>query len=243
MPLEKYVLVIGNSRSGTTIVGSILDSHPQMICGNETASSASFWRGSTLETITAEIEENSSRNAQLGRPSEGYQYAIGSAPKSQITVLADKIWNPAVLLLAGDRRLLSRLRTTMGVPISLIHCVRNPFDTISTMHRKSAATLRDRLRWYFMHCDAIQVIIERQEEPIFEIHNEDVVSHAEDTSRGLFDWLGYPSSAQHLSNIRARVSETYNASRHSVVWTDDLIREVECRASGFPFLSRYAFKT
>lgn len=241
MALEKYVLVIGNSRSGTTIVGSILDSHPRIICGNETASSATYWRGATFESITVEIHENSARNAKQGRPSEGYHYAIASAPKSDIAVLADKIWNPAVLVLAGDRMLLSRLQDKMGVPISLIHCVRNPFDTIATMHRKSGATIQDRIRWYFMHCEAIQMLIERGDTPILEMHNEELVRDAQGASRDIFNWLGYPASQQHLAEIRSVVSPTYNRARQALAWEHHLVDEVQRRASAFPFLSRYTF--
>jgi hypothetical protein len=39
---SRFALVVGNARSGTTIVGSIIDCHPNMLCANETRASARY---------------------------------------------------------------------------------------------------------------------------------------------------------------------------------------------------------
>jgi hypothetical protein len=239
--LQAFVLVIGNSRSGTTMVGSILDSHPAMLCAHETEASRAFWRGWTRAAIVAEVEKNSAEAAANQRPSEGYHYAIPSAPKAAVTLLADKVWNPALLLLAGDPGLLSRLSETMGAPVLLVHCVRNPFDVIATMHHRSGAALEDRMRWYFMHCEAAQTLIARNESPIHLVRSEELIADAEVIAGQLFNWLGAPASAAHLAHVRGVVRSKPNRSRDRVTWPAALIREIEARAAHYTFLSGYRF--
>lgn len=240
--LQAFVLVIGNSRSGTSIVGSILDSHPNMLCAHETEASRAFWRDWSRDEIVAEIKANSAGAAENKRPSEGYEYGIQSAPKAQITLLADKIWNPALLLLAGDVGLLRGLSETMGTPIKLVHCVRNPFDVIATMHRRSGASLDDRARWYFMHCDAAAALMARDEAPLHLIRNEDLTADAEGAAKGLFDWLGYGAEPAHLARVRGVVKPAPNLSRNTVTWPQELIGEIEARARHYTFLDGYRFE-
>jgi hypothetical protein len=240
---ERFALVVGNARAGTTIVGAIIDSHPHMICAQESASSMNYWRGQERYQIIEDIVENSRTNLAAGRPSAGYQYAIATDDKEPdaIAVIGDKIWNPAVLLLAGDHALLGRLQDTIGCPLALVHCVRNPFDVVATMHLRSGATLRERLHWFTMHCEAVQILIEREDFPIHTVRNEELIADPSAVSAGLFDWFGYPTSRAHLARIEDKVYREPASSRTRVEWPEALIRAVEEVTARFPFLIGYTF--
>lgn len=241
---QKFVLVVGSPRSGTTIVGAIVDSHPRMICGNETDASTNFWRGLSRDQILQEIIANSARNYVAGRPWEGYSYAIETDDKESagISVIGDKAWNPALLLMAGQRTLLAGLQQVMGSSVVLVHCIRNPFDVIATMHRRSRASLRDRVRWYTMHCEAIQIIIERDDFPILLVRHEDLIADSTATTRRLFDWLGFPASEEHLARIQRKVYAKPNKSRLTVEWSPEITREVLTLAARFPYLAGYGLE-
>ena len=121
--VQTLLLIIGNARSGSTLVGSVIDAHPQAVIANETTASATFWRDTSRATILGEIQENSRRNRESGRQSEGYTYQVKKEIDSgrSLTVMGDKIWNPATLLLHGDHRLLDRLHEMLGIPIKIVH--------------------------------------------------------------------------------------------------------------------------
>jgi hypothetical protein len=241
---ETFVLVVGNARSGTTIVGAIIDSHPHMLCANESSASAIFWRDMNRQQILENMIENCRRNLASDRPSEGYLYAIyaGDKDSAAIAVIGDKIWNPALLLIAGQRNLLSSLQERTAAAIRLVHCVRNPFDVVATMHKRSGAPLRDRLRWYVMHCEAIQIIIEREESPIMLLRHENLIANPRAVSRDMFEWLGHPTTEEHLDLIQAKVFQEPRRTRYEIQWPDDLIREVERLQIRFPFLAGYDFE-
>jgi len=236
--MNKFVLIVGNARSGTTIVGSIVDSHPNMICANESASSAVFWRGRDRAEIIAEIKDNSARNAAEGRQSSGYHYAIPTPEKADIHVYADKCFNPALLLLAGDRGLIDRLSDTMQCPVTLIHCARNPFDVIATMHRRSGASLQDRTRWFFMHCDAAMNLIDRGHLE-FVVRSEGLIAEPRKLPDLLFQYLGFPTGPAHLDRIASVVSKTPNHTRNEIKWPSALTADIERRCADYPFLRGY----
>src|SRR5271163_188436 len=97
--LRNFVLVVGNARSGSTLLGSILDAHPNAAVANETPGSANFWREMDRGEILREILDNSRRNHEAGRLSEGYRYLIDHTPRteSNLSMMGDKVWNPATL--------------------------------------------------------------------------------------------------------------------------------------------------
>lgn len=237
---RKLVLIVGNSRSGTTIVGSIIDSHPNMLCANESKSSSEFWRNRTGAQIIEEIVENSRANSEQNRPSEGYLYGIRAAPKAAIEVVADKVWNPSLLLLAGDSGLIERLSEATRCPVEIINCVRNPFDVIATMHKRSKAPLDDRARWFFMHCDAT-LSVEARHGVVSHVRNEDLIARPAQACSALFDALGYTASPAHLDTIQDRVAGTPSRTRADVEWPPELIEQIERRAKLYPFLKGYAF--
>jgi len=238
--MRKFVLVVGNSRSGSTLLGSVLDSHANILCANESDESKVFWRSLSREQIIAGIERNSADNTASGRFSEGYHYAIETPARGAVEIYADKIWNPALLLLAGDRGLIGRLAETMSAPVSLVHCVRNPFDVIATMHKRSGATLEDRTRWYFMHCEAALSLYERGE-AVYDVRSEVLIADPRETSASLFNWLGQASDAAHLDRIAAVVAPAANRSRDKVEWRPALATSIERRFADYPFLRGYGF--
>ncbi len=240
---KKFALIVGNARSGTTIVGAIIDSHSKMLCANESSASGVFWRGMDRPQILDNIIDNCRHNLANQRPSEGYLYGINTCDKNaqDVEVIADKIWNPALLLLAGQRNLLTSLQDRTGAETVLVHCVRNPFDVIATMHRRSGAALRDRLGWYAMHCEAIQMIIDRDEKPIHLLRHEDLSERPVQISRELFEWLGYPTSEAHLKDIQSRVLPKPRQTRLEVEWSDELIQAVDGLTDRYAFLRGYSF--
>ncbi|NBW87793.1 MAG: hypothetical protein EBR23_13465, partial [Planctomycetia bacterium] len=78
--LRRFVLIVGNARSGSTLLGAVLDGHPQAVIANESASSMALWRDLSAAQIVADVLDNATRNAAAGRPSEGYSYQIGPPP-------------------------------------------------------------------------------------------------------------------------------------------------------------------
>jgi len=240
MTPEQFVLVIGNARSGTTVVGAILDSHPEVVCANETKASHVFWRDYDRAAIIEEIEANSRWNRENGRPSSGYNYAIATPPKTgPARIVADKTWNPSLLILAGQADLIGSLRERMGCPVRMLLCVRSPFDVIATMHKRSGAPLQDRVRWFGLNCEALQIIVERDACPLQVVRHETLVADPVAESKQLFEWLDLGVGEDNLAAIDALARRKPNRARDNVEWPDEIVAQIDALCSRYPFLSGY----
>ena len=243
---KTFCLVIGNSRSGSTILGSIVDAHPNAVVANETMASQAFWKGMGKGEILGEIIENSSANYRSGRQSEDYQYQIGASPeaKSSVCVYGDKIWNPATLLLHGDYDLISRLGNQLAARVVLIASIRNPFDTIATMHRRSQAPVKDRIRWFFMHCEALAALEEKTIQPNYLIsYHEHLIDCPDEEISRICRALMLPLDHQHLENVKRLLYKRPKQSGAAIDWTVADVDDVLERMQRFPFLSIYEGQT
>jgi hypothetical protein len=237
-----FVLIVGNARSGSSLLGAVLDAHPSAIVANEAEGSVNLWRHLTGPEILHRIYETAARNAAAGRPSEGYRYQIGPPPGEKLVVrlAGDKAWNPALLMLHGNPRLLPSLEERLAMPVRLVHTIRNPFDTIATMHRRSGASLADRTRWYFMHCDAAAALEERLPADRFlNSHHADLLTDPAGELQRLCAFLGLPACDEHRAAVTRRLYDRPRRTADSVPWTAGQIADVLSRMAQFDFLHRY----
>jgi hypothetical protein len=232
-------LIVGNGRSGTTIVGSILDAHPRMICANETDASRKSWQNCSRTEILQEIIENSTSNYETGRSSEGYEYRIGTQPKdlAAIEIIADKIWNPTIMMLHGAPGLLHELAAQVECPIRLIHCVRHPLDVIATMHQRSGATLLDRARWYFMKCEAAQALLER--ELMLTVFHEKLLREPVQQVHRIYHYLGQDTPPETINSIARTLYPEPRVTRNTVSWSADVLAYIKRQKAEFAFLDGY----
>ncbi len=239
--LEGFLLVLGNARSGSTLLGALLDAHPEAVMGNETLSSQEFWRERDRRSILEEIAANSDRHRNSGKEWEGYQYGIrGSDRKSVVRLAGDKIWNPATLLLHGDHALWPRLEETLGVPVRALHVLRDPFDVVATMSLRSGASLGDRIRWYFMHCEAVMALSERLDESTLRtVRLEELIARPGEEMTALCGWLGLDAGEDYLNACRERVFARPRRTRSDVSWEAEEIRMMVERAGDYSFLHPY----
>ena len=240
-----FLLIIGNSRSGSTLIGSVLDNHNQMVISNESETSRSLWARLDRKLLFKEILENSANNYR-SKPLKGdYDYAIDGALspyEKDVKVIGDKIWNPAMLLLHGDHSLLNRIQDCVGIPIKIINSIRNPFDIISTMSKRSGAPLSDRIKWCFNHFEASVAIRENHLfDNFMNIYHEDFLSVPEETIGTLCEFLGVDCPHNFLLRIEKILFKSPNKTRYETQWDKILIDQVENKIKTYECLSRYSY--
>jgi len=237
-----FVMIIGNARSGSTLLGAVLDGHPRAVVANESAASFQLWRGWNGPDILRDVLDNASQMAAEGRLSEGYRYQVGPPPeaKPEPLVAGDKAWNPALLILHGNPHLLGSLEERLGIPVRLVHAIRNPYDVIATMHRRSGAPIEDRIRWYFMHCEAAAAVRSRQPADRFlDAHHADLVADPATELARLLAFLALPLDGAHLEATRGLLFSRPRRTSKRIDWQPAQIAEIASRMKDFAFLDRY----
>lgn len=240
--LDCFALVVGNARSGSTLVGAMIDAHPEMACANESAASALLWRDRDRDAIIAELNSNIARNRAEGRPSEGYRYGVegGAGDAAAVRVLGDKIYNPTLLMLHGNPRLLPSLAERMGCPVRIVHVLRNPLDAIATMHRRSGEPVADRLRWYFMHLDAAAALEARVGgEGWLDLRLEDLIAEPDVWLTRLAALFGRDGPETYLAACRDRLFDAPRRTRDKAEWSAADLETLRRRARDYPLLAPY----
>ncbi len=201
-----------------------------------------MWRGLARDQILTAIIQRASDNAITSRSSTGYHYQMGPPPskKMDVLVVGDKLWNPTLLLLHGSPNLLGSLEDRLSIPVRLVYAIRNPFDVIATMHRRSTLPVRDRIRWYFMHCEAAEALRERfPAESFLESHYSDLVTSPDVELRRIADFLGLPNDPEHVERVRAMLFERPSQTSASIDWDPIDVADILDRMGRFPCLDRY----
>ena len=148
--IEKFVIFVGYARSGTSIIGSLLDAHPNMIIAYEYMIFKTWpWDRRNRDTLNGnkgylfdELYQKSYRASCVGLRSEhkdkkGYTLFVNNSWQAQfkdLKVIGDKgkVGNLYSRDASKVQNSYQELMRTVKVPIHSLHVVRNPFDIIST---------------------------------------------------------------------------------------------------------------
>ena len=148
--VEKFVLFVGHGHSGHSIIGAILDAHPNVIMAHEYRVLEPCVQGSSTPQIHSKrdlfnkLYRNSYYSAHTGwrsplPTSKGYNLHIESQWQgtfSQLKVIGDKGGGKLSDTLIGSLNRTTAcfrlLKEKIKMPIVLFHVVRNPFDMLAT---------------------------------------------------------------------------------------------------------------
>ena len=153
--LESFLIFVGYSRSGHTLLGALLDGHPQVIVSNELHALAKAQTDS--KQLLSTIALNSATCAVYGRTQAGFNYSLNGALPWQGRWCQEGLPAAAPAWCAhgpprviGDKRgggtslLLERLSPADGVahllkfsgglrlPLRVLHVMRSPYDMAAT---------------------------------------------------------------------------------------------------------------
>jgi hypothetical protein len=151
--IERFCLFIGYPRSGHSLVGSLLDAHPEMIIAHELHVLRYLRYGFGRDQIFALLLERSRAHAEAGRSATGYSYAVPNQWQGRfrhLRVIGDKRGGTSIRKLSARPQLLARLRQRIGLPLRLVHVVRNPYDNVATIYRRGRSRdLAESIDHYF----------------------------------------------------------------------------------------------
>ena len=283
--VKLFVLFIGYPRSGHSIVGSLLDAHPNVVVAHELnvlrwLSRLDLQNSEVKADLFNKLYANSFNNVfsdgTRSNNKKGYNLTIENSwqgrYRERIDVIGDKRGGGTSRMYrdnAKDFKLAyNRLHQFASIPIRFIHCVRNPFDVISTMvlysiqkksnqkdlvpiSRKSRHVYKDVKQLssaadnFFSLADSVANISRSitSGDRLLEIHNHELVSHPEDTVFKLCQFLNIDCPRDHLKLCAAKVFPKISKSRFTVDWPEEMKKIVQSRLELYPFFKGYSFES
>jgi hypothetical protein len=244
--IEAYCMFIGYPRSGHSLVGSLLDAHPEIVIAHELDALKYLHTGligrEQLFSLLLKKDKGFTEQGRLW--TYGFDYSVPGQWQghfTQLRVIGDKKGGATTRRLARDPMLLARLRSTVGMKIHAIHVMRNPFDNIASMHRRGSTTLKESRDAYFSLCAANEALRRDPSICVFDVRHEDLITEPKVVLTDLCAFLGLESTDAYLDACAAVVYPQPHRSRVDVDWPLGLRGEVQQAIDASSFLRGYAF--
>ena len=192
--VERFCLLLGYARSGSTLVGSLLNAHPEIVIAQEADALRYVRAGLTRNQLFAIILDRDRQFADIGRRFHGFEYELSSLDQgryTQLRVIGDKHASRATKRLHKDPGLLDRLRDFVGVPLGVIQLERNPFDTIASLARNRDIPISKAISVYRRLGHAVDEVRGRLgRDEVLEIRYESIVSEPDTWLPAICRFLG-----------------------------------------------------
>ncbi len=248
--VHTFCMFLGHSRSGHSLIASVLDAHPNIAISDEARALKYASAGFSKNQIYSLLVHNSLQAASNNRERAGYKFAIPNQHQGSfqnLMVIGDK--DGSFLASQTQRNFSSykKLATVVENEIKVLHIYRNPFDFISTMYRRANAgkpqkSLDEVINYYFRRNEGIQAIKEYSGEgTVFDLSFEELFSDPGNTIMHICEFLKVDTSARYLADSSSLIFEAPRKTRSQIPWTTSEIDKVMERKSQCPWLDHYTF--
>lgn len=242
--VEKYCVFVGYPRSGHSLVGALVDAHPDAAISHELDAMRYVQAGFRRSQLFALIVEKCRLDAGDRRSGRDAQTVPNQwqGRLHQLRVIGDKKGGGTARAIRREPGLLTRLAELTGLPLVAVHVTRHPLDNISAMSitGRYGATLRDAIDAYFAHCEGVATAKQMLGDAVVDLRHEDLVARPEATLHGLCEVLGLAAHKSYLEDCASVVSPSLRRSREKVDWEPPLLQRVDDRMRAYDFLATYA---
>lgn len=243
--VRAYVMFIGHPRSGTSLLGSILNAHRNACVANELNALKYLARGYRRLQLYWLILKKDEEFGRMGRRWTGYDYEVKGqwqGRHQELFVIGDKKAALSVDRLGRRPSIMERLRNTVEVPVRLVHVVRDPFNVISTVHRKRRASLNQAADTYFRRCEVTWELMCADPSSVHTLRLEDLVASPVQELRDLCTFLTLDPLDDYLSASADVFFSKPRQSKRGLEWPSDVVDRVQKEMERYPFLEGYRYQ-
>jgi hypothetical protein len=247
--VRTFVLFVGQPRTGHSLVGALLDAHPNALVAHELDALKYVAAGYDRRRLFALLVRQERKRVAGGHVSSSeYTYGVPGQWQGRfqrLEVIGDKKGGRSTIRLGSDIGLLDRLADAVEVDVRVIRVVRNPYDVIATMHRRAPnRPFPDVIELFFSLEATVEQVRQRLDQREFhEMRLEDLVSNPFGELSGLCRFLELPAPADYLEACSRIVFDAPRRTRDDAPWTPELLDRIAARSSEHPAVARYGFGT
>ncbi|MHC4414428.1 MAG: sulfotransferase [Planctomycetota bacterium] len=244
----------------------MIDAHPNALIAHELDVFARNARGrvtghlrfSDRKSMFDAILAKSAAQAKAGRGGsrishEGKAYRVSYAvPRhyqgrfTELRVIGNKRGQSTAEAIRKNPRALEDLRGQAGLPVNLLHVVRNPFDNIATKY----AALTEGARWkapferyrsillYFRKAEAV-AMVKRAGFDVLDVFLEQLIAQPEPQIRRVCRFLGLEPYDDYVKDCAGILLESPHHSGGERSWTRHELGAIRRWMRRFPWLARY----
>jgi hypothetical protein len=243
-------LFLSPPRSGHSLLGALLDAHPDAAIGHELDALLFLRWGWRLVEVLPLLE----RSAQWAAAQEllpgGYGYRLeGQGQVRQPLVVGDKHGEATLVELARRPWLRQRLELASPAPLHWLRAVRHPLDNIATIALKidsiaagvlppGGTALQQAEAYFFQLADWMDLCGGPQAR-LLDVRHEQLLAEPELELRRLAGFLGLEPDPAWLARCQAILRPAPHLSRRGVCWEAGQQERILQRCREYGFLSSY----
>jgi hypothetical protein len=249
--VKTFCLFIGQVKSGGSLLGSLLDAHPNVVLADEIDAlryvSAGFKRDQIFHLLLRGAKREALRGRITARRLTPYSLAVPGqwqGRHQKIEVIGDSKAGPSTRQLGQEPQLLGQLQAAMAsVDLRIIQVVRNPYDPISAMMVRGGRSFGNAIDHYFDYCHTLVNLRNRLPDAcLTAVRYETFVQQPRQKLGDLCQFLGIEAHDAYLEACADIVKPTPDQYRQMVAWTPHWIGVVRDRINQFDFLAGYTYE-
>ena len=245
---------MGYTRSGHSLVGALLDAHPEAAIAHEVMvfeydddrrPTGRLHDGGNglVERLVAMSQEQ----AELGRGgtrlldgvAQRASYAVPGASQGvcdRLRVVGNKSGQESPVVWEINPRVFDELEAVAGVPVRFLHVYRNPWDNIASMSRVHGDKAVKR---YFRRARIIREFKAQGAHPVLDVRFESVIAEPRPRLRSIFEFYGLDAPDDLLEACASIIDPEPNPSRRTRDWKPGEVRTVAKLMREFEWLQGY----
>jgi hypothetical protein len=245
--IERYLMFAGYPRSGHSLVGSLLNAHPDVVVSHQLNALRYVENGFSRAQLFGMIFLSDARFEKKGRTGtkREYDYAVPGQWQGRyrtLRVIGDKRGKGSSQAIGADPQLLANLRDLVKVPVRCLHVLRNPYDSITTMSKRTRSPLDRTADRFFRLADGVVTIRSLlPPEAWHDLRHEDLIADPRAAVAGLCTFLGIEPHPDYLDACAGIIYQTPHRSRFDREWSPELIGAVARRSAAYDFFSGYVY--
>ncbi len=249
--VRTYCMFVGHNKSGVSMIGALLDAHPDAILSDEADALEYVRAGFSRDQIFHILLRQSRRELRKGRVTarrlQPYSYLVPGQWQGRyrsLRVIGDSTAGSSTRTLGQQPDLLERIQYTLpGVDVKFIQVIRNPYDPISAMMVRGGRSFENAIGTYFAYCETLTTL-RNQLGPsrLLSVRYEDFVRDGRTHLTNICEFLGLQAEPDYLTACTDILHDAPETSRQWVTWDAAHIDQVAAQIERFDFLSGYAFQ-
>jgi hypothetical protein len=243
--VETICIFVGHVKSGGTLIGALLDAHPNAVMADEIDVlrylSAGFRRDQIFDLLLKGSRREARKGRVTGRRLEPYSLAVPMQWQGRyevLRVIGESRAGPTTRRFDHDPRLLPRLYERMGeVRPRFVHVVRNPYDPIAAMIVRGKRSFADASSDYARQCRTLLRLRERIDpEDLLTVWYEDFVRRPHESLGRVCGFLGLEASDEYRAACARIVDPSFRSERLLIEWRPEHVDAVRATIEQIPFL-------
>jgi Sulfotransferase family len=229
---RRFCLFIGYPRSGHSLLGSLLDAHPDISIAHEVnalqlAIAEGLSRNELFDTLLRSSEADAART--FGRRATGYSYAVPGQWQGHVRrlrVIGAKAGEKTTARLGRDLSELAKLERVARARVRLLHVTRNPFDSIARMAAITKGGVPERTVAGALHYERRLArindrVISSGKAPVLTIRHESFVRDPRTELQRVATFLDVEPEQKWLDACASIVFPAPQRARQLVEWTEE----------------------